>query len=604
MIIFLDNAESILDPQGLNARDIYTVVEELSEFGNICLCLTSRISAIPPCKRFNVPTLSMEAARNTFDRIYEGCGQSGPVNSILEQLDFHPLSITLLATVAYESGWDTNRLAKEWERGRTDSLCTQHNNSLAATIELSLASPMFQALGPDARGLLGVVAFFPQGIDENNLGWLFPTFSNRMNIFDTFCILSLTHRDKGFITMLAPLRDYLCPKDLASSPLLCATKEHYFHRLSVDVDPDEPSFEATRWIMSEDVNIEHLLNIFTSIDANAIGLWDTSAHFMQHLYWHKPRLIVLGPKIKGLPDDHPSKPICLFRLSGLFDSVGNHMGSKRVLVDALKLWRERRDDIWVAHTLRYISDANRWLALYEEGIEQAREALEIYGRFGDVMGQGLALWKLAWLLYDDKQLAAAEEAALRAIILLSDTGHQYGVCRCHRLLGNIHHSKGDTERAINHFETAIRIASTFDWHYPLFWNNYNLAGLFFSEGRSNDAHIHVLRAKSYTINDQYLLGRAMELQADFWYEEGKIEEAKSEALCAAEVYEGIGATKDAERCKAILQNIENGVKMQVAPGESDFNDIGEPQDTTFLPTLLNSSFSASRVLDIIPNADF
>ena len=43
---------------------------------------------------------------------------------------------------------------------------------------------MFRGLGPDVRDLLGVIAFFPQGIDENNFDWLFPTIPNKRGIFD------------------------------------------------------------------------------------------------------------------------------------------------------------------------------------------------------------------------------------------------------------------------------------------------------------------------------------------------------------------------------------------------------------------------------------
>jgi len=207
----------------------------------------------------------MEAAHDTFYRIYKHSEPSDPINSILEQLDLHPLSTTLLATVSQHSTWDADRLTREWSRQRTGVLRAPHSGSLVTTTELSLASPMFRELGPDARELLGVVAFFPQGVNEDNADRIFPTISGGPNMFDPFCILSLTYQSNGFTTMLALLRDYLHPKDPAPSLLLGTSKGRYFSRLSVEIYPGDPGFEESRWIMSEDVNVEHLLDVFTSI---------------------------------------------------------------------------------------------------------------------------------------------------------------------------------------------------------------------------------------------------------------------------------------------------------------------------------------------------
>ena len=596
MILFLDNAESILDPRGTDAQEIYAMVEELCQFSNICLCITSRISTIPPtCEILEIPTLSVEAARDTFYRIYKNSGQPDLVNSILGQLDFHPLSITLLATVARHNKWDVDRLGREWERQRTDVLHTRHDQSFAATIKLSLASPMFQELGPDARELLAVVAFFPQGVNENNLGWLFPTLSNRTSIFDSFCILSLAYRSNGFIAMLAPLRDHLRPKDPASSPLLCTTRDHYFSRLSAYVNPGSPAFEEAQWITSEDVNVEHLLDIFTSADANLASVWDACASFMEHLYWHKPRLVALEPKIKGLPDDHRSKPQCLFELSRLFDSVGNHTECKLLLGHTLKLWREWGDDVKVANTLRFMAGANRQLSLHKEGILQVKEALGIYEQRNEILGQAQSLQYLAWLLYSDKQLDAAEEAASRAINLPLNKDQQFPACECYRLLGDIYRSRGETEKAIDHYEMALGIASLSNWHSQLCVTHYCLAALFIDGKRFDGAHAHIEHAKSYAINDAYSLGHATKLQARLLYQQHRFEEAKAETSRAADIFEKLGAKKYVENCSALLQMIENATDEPAASRKSDSN--GEPPTAVLLPARIDSGSTLSTALN-------
>ena len=558
MVIVLDNAESILDPQGTNAQELYSVVEELSRFDNICLFITSRILTTPPnCDTIEVPTLAMEDAHNAFYSIYKNGERSSLVDDVLEQLDFHPLSVTLLATVAHQNGWNTSQLVKRWDKRRTDVLQTDHKTSLAATIELSLSSPMFKELGQDARAMLEAVAFFPQGINENNLDWLFSAIPNRENIFDKFHTLSLTYQTNDFATMLAPLRECLHPKDPKSSALLCAIKDHYFTRLSVGADPDKPGFEETRWIMSEDVNVEYLLEVFTSIDAESSNVWDACVAFMDHLYQHKPRLTVLGPKIEGLPDGHPSKPRCLFGLSRLLGSVAHREGRKRLLLHTLELWRERGDDSQVARTLVDLAHANRFLFLHEEGIPQAKEALEIYERLNDTEGQADSLGCLAFL-YTQDSLTTAAEFSSRAVDLSSGKRQQSRICDYHLVLGL--GCDGDMEGQIGHLTKALDIALSLNSLEKQTLIFFHLIGLFIDADRLNEAQAHIERLKLKVINSPLEMAVTTMLQALVWYKEGRLDQAKSEALRGLDLYKKLGASgrllNDAE---AVLAVIEGGM---------------------------------------------
>ena len=429
---------------------------------------------------------------------------------------------------------------------------------------------MFQELGPDARELLGVIAFFPQGVDENNIDWLFPTIAGRKNTFDKFCVLSLTYRSDGFITMLAPIRDHLSPKDPASTPLLCSTKDRYFSRLSVDVRPGQPGSEDARWIRSEDVNVEHLLDVFTTVDSTSGVVWGACVNFMNHLYWQKPRLVVLGAKIEALADDHPSKLDCLSKFSELFQRVGNHTEPKRLLTHILKLAREQEDDGKLARALYFLSIAHISTEQFEEGVREMKEALEVWERLGEITNQVMCLAQLAASLNAAGQLDAAEEAALRVVDLFPEN-EPLLACRCHHTLGDIYQSKGEIEKAIHHLEVALGIASSSN--FPTLWSvvHLSLANLFAGEGRFDDAHTHTEHAKlqAANSNDTCTLGLAMWYQAVFLHRQHRFEEAKSEAVRALEVFEKLGAADYAGDVMEVLRQMDHDFRANVSLNELD-----------------------------------
>jgi hypothetical protein len=125
-------------------------------------------------------------------------------------------------------------------------------------------------------------------------------------------------------------------------------------------------------------------------------------------------------------------------------SVGNRAEEKRLLIHALKLWRERGDsDYWVARTLQRLAEANRLLGLHEEGIQQAKEALGVFERLGDTAEQAGCLARLAHLFW--RQAARRSgRSHIRSINLLGK-GQELNSANLTGFLGYISFQRGERE---------------------------------------------------------------------------------------------------------------------------------------------------------------
>jgi tetratricopeptide (TPR) repeat protein len=139
------------------------------------------------------------------------------------------------------------------------------------------------------------------------------------------------------------------------------------------------------------------------------------------------------------------------------------------------------------------------MEFYDEGEQQAREALEICERLGDTVQQATCLITLARF----SRTNVAEEALFRAIDLLPEKDEQFLVCESHQLLSDVYRIRGKMEKAIHHYEVALGIATSFGWHDQLFRIHFLLAVLFFEENRFDDGHAHIEYAMLYTVNNAF-----------------------------------------------------------------------------------------------------
>ena len=207
-ILVLDGVDYILDPLAPGAAEIATAIEEIGRCKNVCLIATSRMDIkIPDFRHIEVPTLPANDARNTF---YGRCnlGRSAAVDKLLADLDFHPLSIELLARAVCENDWDEPALLEAWNGSGTSILNASGRQSLEDNIRSTLLAPTIREFGTATREALEAIAVFPSGVKESRLEIIFPGITEVGDAVNALCMFSLLYRQGGYVKMLSPFRFY------------------------------------------------------------------------------------------------------------------------------------------------------------------------------------------------------------------------------------------------------------------------------------------------------------------------------------------------------------------------------------------------------------
>jgi tetratricopeptide (TPR) repeat protein len=183
--------------------------------------------------------------------------------------------------------------------------------------------------------------------------------------------------------------------------------------------------------------------------------------------------------------------------------------------------------------------------LYQEAIEQAKEALQIFQQLKDAAHQAHCFSLVATCFLKNNQVELAEATASHAIIILPQDSKPFIVYTCHWTLGEICSVKGNREKSVEHLEVALGIASSHNWHSEAFDVHYSLGSLFAREGMLDEASAYLEQAQPHVVNNTINLASAMLLQANILVRQHRIGEAKSQLLRAVEVLENIGATVEA-----------------------------------------------------------
>ncbi|KAG0692361.1 hypothetical protein DFH29DRAFT_518023 [Suillus ampliporus] len=461
-LVVLDNAETFEEADASSAlSEIPPAIADIADIPGVILILTSRSRRNAPNVPWitkDIPPLDSSSAGEAFFRIYRPASRSNAeeeeITNLLKELEFHPLSINLLANAAQQNSWSPAMLLETWKDQH--SVVLDHGKgklqSLSVTMQLSLNSPTVQKLGEDVRRILAVIAFLPQGLNGKLASGLLPSLPQVSTICNVLCMQSLVYRQENFIKMLSPIRHFV--QDSLPKPDSTSLREiRAFYYCTVQWSAARNSHADI--IISDHLNIEHVVAFYLAHipDGAAEETYRTCSQFLKRLQSHLPRPTTLAPAIFNIVENFSTctlKADCLWWLSWLYFTLSQHTERMKPLkaAEALYLTAGKHDD--AADCVTTCADVHRCQGRFL----QSQQVVEAFQRSDSWKHLRNSTQAKAWYFLDSARMytftASADELYLNSM-----EDHVWGLgSKIRHWQAKIYYG-GDIVQANSHLEDLV-----------------------------------------------------------------------------------------------------------------------------------------------------
>ncbi|KAJ7109192.1 hypothetical protein C8R44DRAFT_278681 [Mycena epipterygia] len=436
-LIVLDNFESPWESSASSKKEVEGLLAALCALDSLAVVVTMRGSERPAGIQWSRPflpqlgPLDAPSARKAFLALSD-CLEDDPwIDPLLTAIDYVPLAVALMANLAETDSTET--LLSRWREEHSSLLhrTPDRRSSLDISIGISLNSPRMKAV-PEAFTLLSLISLLPDGVDNTQLGAIFPSIAKSRRALSALWQTSLAYNDGHNRTrVLSPIRAHMMLYHQSDTAHRVSVLTYYMGLAALSSDLGGPHGQViVKRLTPEIGNLHSIVNL--TLDSTGES-----------------------PTIQPLVRGAITAAINLSKFIR-YTHLGNPETVRLASVAANKLG----DPVLRADVLYHLAWITLSIGTSDEKLEHerlCREALALYEQNGNLNGQAECTWLLGQFYKGGKRQKECKGLYEQALGFAVEAQNAYCEAKCLSNLSEITFYAGDPKASELLSQQALKL---------------------------------------------------------------------------------------------------------------------------------------------------